>query len=173
MAKRKPTHKLSDCAFFQHGWKLFQHGDLEGARDTLLRSVDVDFDNAAAWGLLAHVYEAMEEPEHAAEAGRQAIRSAPEDPHWYVLAGVKLVGLKLLDEAFSKLNKAIELDPKYAEAYFNRAVAFAMKNDSTQAIGDLNNALKLDKSLFDMLDHIEHFEALKSMEGFPDRPPGV
>ncbi|MCK6439626.1 MAG: tetratricopeptide repeat protein, partial [Planctomycetes bacterium] len=141
MSRRKTTRALSPCSFYQHGWKLFQHGDLEGARDTLLRSVDVDFDNAAAWGLLARVYEAMDEPQHAAEAARQAIRSAPNDPHWCVVAATMLMPLGLYDEARLKIDRALELNPEHADAYFNRAIVNASQNKAAAAIADLKKAL--------------------------------
>ena len=167
MAKKKDTRALSTCPFYQHGWKLFQHGDLEGARDTLLRSVDVDFDNAPAWGMLARVYEAMEEPEHAAEAARQAIRSKPTDSHWYVVAASMMLPLKLYDEALEKTNKAIEIKANYADAFFTRAQVYAQQDKSEQACADLAQAVKLDQTLFELIDHIEELEALSTRPDFP------
>ncbi|MCA8940548.1 MAG: hypothetical protein KDB07_12100, partial [Planctomycetes bacterium] len=78
--KEEPEPGLgAKCPYFQHALKLADHGDLEAARDIFLRSVDVDFCNAHAWAALSNVYAEMDEPEHAAEAARQAVRSDPAD----------------------------------------------------------------------------------------------
>jgi Flp pilus assembly protein TadD len=47
-------------------------------------------------------------------------------------------------KAFADFNKAIELDPNYAEAYNNRGVAWDHKGDYDKAIADFNKAIELD-----------------------------
>ena len=48
------------------------------------------------------------------------------------------------DEASSLYSKAIEADPKYAEAYYNRGLIRFARQDFTGAESDLNKAIELD-----------------------------
>jgi tetratricopeptide (TPR) repeat protein len=51
--------------------------------------------------------------------------------------------LKDYDRAIADYNKAIELNPNYAEAYSDRGVTYYYKNDSDQALADYNKAIEL------------------------------
>ena len=44
------------------------------------------------------------------------------------------------DLAIKDCNKAIKLKPDYAEAYYNRAVAYGKKNEIDRAIADFSTA---------------------------------
>lgn len=48
------------------------------------------------------------------------------------------------DLAIADLNKAIEMDPKYAAAHNNRGYAYLKQNKYDLAIADLNKAIELD-----------------------------
>ena len=47
------------------------------------------------------------------------------------------------DKAISKLDKALQINPKYAEAYSNRADAYLRMGQNGKAIADLNAALQI------------------------------
>jgi tetratricopeptide (TPR) repeat protein len=47
------------------------------------------------------------------------------------------------DQAIGHYNKALELNPRYAEAYVNRGIAQAHKGKADQAIVDFDKALEL------------------------------
>ncbi len=46
------------------------------------------------------------------------------------------------DKAISNLDKALQINPKYAEAYSNRADAYIRMGENAKAISDLNAAFK-------------------------------
>ncbi len=48
------------------------------------------------------------------------------------------------DKALADYNKAIELDPKFATAYYNRGFVDADKKDYDKALADYNKAIELD-----------------------------
>ncbi|MCK9614063.1 MAG: tetratricopeptide repeat protein [Candidatus Omnitrophica bacterium] len=50
------------------------------------------------------------------------------------------------DEAITEYNKAIELNPNYAEAYNNRGVAYNVKGSYDQAISDFTRAIEINPS---------------------------
>ena len=47
------------------------------------------------------------------------------------------------DKAIAEYNEAIELDPKYVEAYFNRGNAYDEKGQYKQAISDFTKAIEI------------------------------
>ncbi len=49
-----------------------------------------------------------------------------------------------LDQAIADLTKAIELDPKYADAYYNRGFAHRSKGLKQAAINDFETYLRLE-----------------------------
>ena len=48
------------------------------------------------------------------------------------------------DWAIVDFDKAVELDPKNAKAYFNRGLAYGRKGDRQQGIADIRKAATLD-----------------------------
>ncbi len=47
------------------------------------------------------------------------------------------------DQAISDFNKAIEIDPKHAGAFYSRGIAYAHKGQYDQAISDFNKAIEI------------------------------
>ena len=47
------------------------------------------------------------------------------------------------NQAILDYNKAIKLNPRYANAYYNRAIAYKKLGQSKKAAGDYNNYLKI------------------------------
>lgn len=56
--------------------------------------------------------------------------------------GEKLLQANLVDQAIEQFDRALELRPEYAEALFNRARAFELKNQTDKAIADVLAGLK-------------------------------
>ena len=52
--------------------------------------------------------------------------------------------LKVYDVAIENYSKAIEVEPRYVEAYYNRALCYEQRDDLKKAATDLRHALKLD-----------------------------
>jgi Tfp pilus assembly protein PilF len=163
-------HLGAACPLLKHARKLQQHGDLESARDKCLESVDADFNNGAAWAALSDIYEDMEEPWHASEAARQAVRSEPDCPEWHLLLCVRQLAERLDEPAASAASDALRLKPGLAAAHWNRAIAYSRLGHEALAVKDLADALALDPGLWDAVEDQDELLALEKEPGFPKRP---
>ena len=65
--------------------------------------------------------------------------------HW--TKGRALLDDQKGDEAIVEFDEAVRLDPKYAQAYIDRGLAYSRKGDPDRAIADYNKALRLDPKL--------------------------
>ncbi len=57
--------------------------------------------------------------------------------------GISFIDSHRYEEAIKTLTKALEIDPRNAEAYYNRGYAWRMKGDLVQALTDFKMALSL------------------------------
>jgi tetratricopeptide (TPR) repeat protein len=57
--------------------------------------------------------------------------------------GIALLEEGQYDRAITNFNKAIELNPRYADAYYNRGVAYGEKGDWDKAIPDYSKAIEI------------------------------
>jgi tetratricopeptide (TPR) repeat protein len=64
------------------------------------------------------------------------------------------------DRAIADYNKAIELDPKHAVAYYNRGIAYSDKGDNDHAIADFRKSLELFTKPSDREDALRQLQNL-------------
>jgi len=62
-----------------------------------------------------------------------AIADAPDDPALYVERGKLILLIYEWDRALADFDRAIELDPAYAEAYYQRGLLYASAPDGSNA----------------------------------------
>ena len=71
----------------------------------------------------------------------------PQDPVFYNNRGISYKEKGELDRALKDFNKALELNPDFAEAYNNRGIAYGIKGQVDEAIEDASKAIALDKNV--------------------------
>jgi tetratricopeptide (TPR) repeat protein len=77
---------------------------------------------------------------------KEAARLEPDQPETYMLTGQALYGDGAFKDATKPLDKAIQLDPKMASAYYWRGKSYRERGDRTDAVvGDLRKAVDLAK----------------------------
>jgi tetratricopeptide (TPR) repeat protein len=78
------------------------------------------------------------------------ISAYPKSSYGYKLLGNAYRRTGQIQPAIKNLNTAIRLDPKDADAYFHRGLAYAessLKNKKALAIADFKKAIKLNSNL--------------------------
>ena len=68
--------------------------------------------------------------------------------------GLSLSGSKRYEEAIKAFSKAIDRDPRNADAYYNRGIAWYQKGDYGQAIADYTKALEINPNFADSYDQL-------------------
>lgn len=85
---------------------------------------------------------AAEDFKKAEKALKVALKSNPDNASYHILAGRIYMFTQRGQDAFQSLSKAIALDPKSAEAYYERSVLYALLEDFAGCVQDANEALK-------------------------------
>jgi protein O-mannosyl-transferase len=90
---------------------------------------------------------------------------SPEKARGFYNCGVYLVDKKQPDKAMADYNKAIELQPLYAEAYNNRGVLFRAQKKYDEALKDYDTAIKLNPKYSEAYNNRGNlFENLKKFD---------
>lgn len=128
---------------------------LESANRYLL-DASVDPNNAAAHRALATYYASTRDFERAIRECEIALKAAPDDAHVQSDAGAVYYEaakdatdnasrmLRFLDESLKHTERAIEIDPKFPEPRFNRALALEALTNTEQAKTAWHEYLDLD-----------------------------
>jgi tetratricopeptide (TPR) repeat protein len=102
----------------------FQMKEYDSAAGHLERALAEKPSMAQTWLTLGMVHYERDDPMRALSAISRAVAEKPDDPraHNYLAAAAKALGW--LGAAESELQRALDLDPQYAEAHFNLALTY-------------------------------------------------
>ena len=106
------------------GMTEFYLGNLEEAEKLLKQAVQQRLETSQAWLILGLIYLDQNRLDAALAALTQATLHDPQNPRAHNFLGVVVGRLGWLDAAEVELRRAIELDPKYADANFNLAMFY-------------------------------------------------
>jgi tetratricopeptide (TPR) repeat protein len=128
-----------------HGYDVSvfeKYADFKNACDALLNVVKEDSGLPALRNFLASAYERIQ-PDKALEIYARLI-SDTNDFKYLNNRGLFLTKLGRLQEAFQDFDKALQLNPRHAYLYNNRAMAHSLNGEPDLALADLNKALALE-----------------------------
>lgn len=111
--------------------------DYTGAETRLLEAVALKRDYTQAILLLSQLQVQLGKATEALQAVEAAIYFAPNDPATLFQAGVLRLGTSDEAGAIQALGRAVELNPRYANARFFLAVAHAVAGDTAAALAEL------------------------------------
>ena len=98
----------------------------------------------------------------------EIININPDDAEVYAYKADAVLDMDEYEWALNLSNKAIEIDPEYGYAYWQRSCANAVLHNNNEAIADLLIAIKQAPNLKDEIEGEELFENLKEIEEFKD-----
>lgn len=156
LARRKPTDNLSAWECYQRGlWHIYQYTseDSELAMTLLERAVSLDPDFASAHGGIAfsmYVHLLLDKSSNRDEllarglqAGKQGVQLDSNDPFCHVGLGRIRIIRGEHAQAIASFNRAIELNPSYATAYYGKAHSQWHKGEAAEAIKNHEEAIRL------------------------------
>jgi tetratricopeptide (TPR) repeat protein len=115
-------------AYALRGARYYARGDLDRALADFARRVELEPQNPEAYNLRGLLHED---------------RAARETGSGQVTLAATLAAAKHLERALADYDRAIELDPKYASAYVNRADVYRKNGDRERALADYGKAIEL------------------------------
>lgn len=71
------------------------------------------------------------------------VERTPNDPNAYNIRGAALGKAGRYDDAIADFNRALQINPRFAQAYANRGLVYRLKNDDANALADYNRALQV------------------------------
>ena len=110
------------AAFSNLGKVQYQLADHPAARKSLEKATALKPDLADSWLTLGLVYLELKAPMMAVSAMTRGVSENPADPRAHNSLAIVLKRVGWTTGAESELQKALDLDPDYAEAHFNLAV---------------------------------------------------
>jgi len=126
------------------GLSYWGKGDLDRALEILKQATILEPENNRAVLYRAHIYAEREEWSQAESLYRELVQRSPEKPKYYTHLAVFLGNRDQIKESLDLLNQALERDPGYALAHFNRAVFLDRAGDSGGAFRAYQKAVALE-----------------------------
>ncbi len=71
------------------------------------------------------------------------VERTPNDPNAYNIRGAALGKAGRYDDAIADFNRALQINPSFAQAYANRGLVYRLKDDDANAVADYNRALQV------------------------------
>jgi len=115
---------INPLALSNLGAVEFRLGNLERAEELLRRATNIAPEISQNWVTLGLIYHRQKETFMAISALARALAEDPDDPRAHNYMGVVIREYGWRDAAEMELQKAVVLDPKYADAHFNLAVMY-------------------------------------------------
>jgi tetratricopeptide (TPR) repeat protein len=132
-----------DPALLNLAWLVYLNAkDYQGAIDVGTEMVRVDTAAATAdyYTRLAAAYQALNQPQKAAEASARGAKKFPNDAHLLLITANGLLKAGQLQQALDVAKKAVAADPKNPQGYFLLATIQGALNQYDDVINTLNQA---------------------------------
>jgi tetratricopeptide (TPR) repeat protein len=131
-------------SLFDKAQEAIKKNDHKQAASLLNQVVSADAKDYPAWTELGTVYFKQEKGGDAEKAFRRALAEKPAFMLALLNLGKLLFSQKNFDAAIETLTKAVEVDPRSAEANYFLGEAYLQIKKGSKAVGYLNEALRLD-----------------------------
>ena len=117
-------------------------GDVKGAKDDLMASVELVPSYTQSWVKIASVHMEQSKPADAFAAFEQAIKYDPKDPDIYYHRGQVFFIMQEFKEAAENYRKSLDLDPSFVFSHIQLAVAQYKAGQLADSMATFRKALK-------------------------------
>ena len=148
------------------GLYRYRIGDMKGALPLLKTAHILNPFTESIDTALADIYIQNGEIGKAEQILEKSIARYPDNPHAHNLLGVALQAQNQIREAMVEYNLAIQLDPRFALAHFNRGYLLLRVGNVKEGLEALGKAVELEPAL-----SINREEVLTRLNVTPPYPP--
>jgi tetratricopeptide (TPR) repeat protein len=107
------------------------------------QALDLNPENAGNWHNLSLAQECLGNYEDAIASCDRALTIKPDDPQTLTHLGDLLRQVGRFQEAMTACDRALELKPNYTDAFYTKAVIFALQGDTNQVLVNLREYVRL------------------------------
>jgi tetratricopeptide (TPR) repeat protein len=146
--EQEPTQSREVDALVEAAFNLYESGQLEEALANATKAKQLSKTDFRPYAIAGFVWLAQRKTENASREFASAIRLQPKRKELYALKAKADAGHGAITEAMASARKALEIDPKYGEAY--AIVAEGLENNNgfqAEAIDLYQSALKINPKL--------------------------
>ncbi|NIS78992.1 MAG: tetratricopeptide repeat protein [Anaerolineales bacterium] len=141
-------------AYHTLGVAYYETRRLEEAKVAFENAIQHDPDLATAHAWLGNVYNEYGLYQRGLEEVDEALRLDPALPEGHLFKGYILLNLSRIDDAQAAFEKTLALDPEFAEAHLMLSLLYFERDDFTQALAHIDQALEIDTvEAFDAYAH--------------------
>ena len=148
-----PTQSGEVDALVETGFALYEKGDFDEALAYATKAKKLSPKDFRPYAIAGFVRLAQRKTEDASREFGSAIRCQPKRKELYALKAKADAGHGAINEAMASARKALEIDPRYGEAY--AMVGEGLENDNrfqAEAISVYQSALRINPNLFMVYD---------------------
>lgn len=157
-AKIKPDYSE---AYFNQGVVLKSLGHLKEAVKKYLKAISYQPNYPDAHNNLANIYKDLEMNEEAIKSFEWAIAYKPSNPLFHLNLGILYSSFNE-ELAINSYKKAIELNPNYAEAYFNMASVLRQLGKKNESIKCYQKAININPEYVDAHKNLSAMKVYKN-----------
>lgn len=163
------SERLQAVELFRQACQAFAEEQREQALDHLARTLELDFEFAAAFYLRGSILIDLKRYRFAVEELSRALELCPQMAEAWRQRGLAYRNLRDYDRARNDLDRALALKPDSSTALTARGIVYRARGEHQKAMADFNRALELDPENFQaynnranaLWEHGEHDRALE------------
>jgi len=130
-------------AHFYLGYVYYEQGKVEESLAPLLKSIELKPDYSAAFRILAAAYEKLGKKEESAKYTKMAQEVGGKTPVDAYNDGIRAFNNGETENAIKFFTECLELDEKYADAYYRLGLCYLNKADNENAIANLKKYIEM------------------------------
>lgn len=148
------------------GQALAAQQNYQAAVDSYNRAITIYSDFYGFWLDRGNALYFLQQYEDAIASYEKVIQLKPDNINAWNYKGVTLIKLQRYEEALVVYDQAIEIKSDCADYWYNKACCYALQNNVTLAIQNLQQSIKLESNRLQLVKTDPDFDAIRKHEMF-------